>query len=123
MEQPDRQRGEILSGINWYQVSHKMVHSLIRLISIANSVNLAIEILAPEFGLSRLLNLQRQIANWYLVSSFGLPLYVAIETVWLRKHKLEFRAALIDALFAVGWFCLWWTALIATLYKTGFPWL
>ena len=118
MEQSDKQRREVLSGIGRFQMSF-----LIRLISTANVVSLLIEILAPEYGLSRLLHLQRQIANWYVVTSVTLPLYVAFEGVWMHQKKLELRPVLIDALFAAAWFCLWWMALIGTIHKTGFPWL
>jgi hypothetical protein len=86
-------------------------------------LSLVIEILAPKYGLSTFLHSQKEIANWYFVSSIALPLYVVFELVWMFRKKAESRAILIDALFAGGWFCLWWIALVGTLYKTGVPWL
>jgi len=91
---------------------YRISHFLVRMVSVINTLCLVLDVdvlhLAP---------------HWYLGSSLVLPLYVVLERWWMRKTRPEVRAVLVDAVFAMGWFLVFWVLLIHTLYKSGFPWL
>jgi len=96
-------------------VRYEASHLLIRLISIANIVALAIGIIAPDYRVSDLLHLEHELPQWYVVSSLALPLCVAFEAWWTRKDKSQVRPVLVDILFAVTWFLVLWGG--AALYS------
>lgn len=123
MEQPDRQRGEVLQPIDRGEHSlmgHWISHFLVRIISLSNVFTLVLDVVVPEYRVAHRLHLAPQ---WYLGSSLILPLYVALERWWMRKSQSQVRAISVDAAFAAGWFLVFWGLLIYMLYKNGFPWL
>jgi hypothetical protein len=102
---------------------YKVLHFLIRILSAVSMAGLGIAILAPEYEPSRLLHLQGVIWKWYLLSSLALPLSVGLGASWMRTATSQAKALLVDWVFALMWFFMWWFALLYTFYRHGFPWL
>jgi hypothetical protein len=123
MEQLDRQRREVLRATGRGKQSvipYGIFHFLVRIVSLTNALSLLLDVIAPEYRIPALLHLSPRL---YLISSLILPLYVAVERWWMRGSKLEMRAVLVDAAFAVGWFLVFFGLLTFTFYRNGFPWL
>jgi hypothetical protein len=58
------------------------------------------------------------IGVWFLLSSFLLPLYVTLETWWMRQ-KSQQRALRIDAVFAAAWFLVFCGAVLYGVRRYG----
>ena len=91
-------------------MAYRISHFLVRTVCLVNIVSMVLDADLLRLG-----------SRWYPVSSLLLPIYVALERWWMTKT--EGRPIFIDAVFAAGWFLVFWVLLIHTLYRNGFPWL
>lgn len=107
-------------GVNVRRASplkYWLAHLVVRLIAVINLVHLSLSFYHPYFRATKSL-VGRADLDWLMISSFLLPLYCAIETVWMRRAEPSQRKALlIDWAFAITWLLVWLAFLFASFWK------
>jgi hypothetical protein len=100
-----------------YLMKYRLSHLVVRIVTIVNIAHLLMLGYQPYFRAANHL-LGWIDFKWMMVSSFLLPLYVGFETWWMfRGEPSQKRALVIDWLLAVGWFVIWWTEVLYSLYR------
>ncbi|HTG17354.1 MAG TPA: hypothetical protein VK747_19040 [Blastocatellia bacterium] len=83
-------------------------HLMVRLIVLMNIASLMVELFPTTLP-------RAVILKWYFASSLALPLYAGLEVWWMTKARSQFKPLVIDALFAFGWFLMWWITVLWAL--------
>jgi len=103
--------------LNASPLKYLLSHLAARLIVIINLAHLSLSSYHPYFRATKSL-VGRADLDWLMISSLLLPLYCAIETVWMRRAEPSQRKALfIDWTFAITWLLVWLAFLFASFWK------
>jgi hypothetical protein len=94
----------LASGMTARRTSFRVAHFLVRACCVINSLALWADRLYPPIG-PRLANgaVGHLFVKWAEISVLLIPLFVGLETFWMRDFKIERRQLLIDAGFVVVW--------------------
>jgi hypothetical protein len=94
-----------MKGLTKYWI----LHWLVRLIAIANLINLLYERFSETYyDTMRRLGVANIVVEWYFWSSLALPFCVGLATWWMRRAQSERRALVVDWLFALAWSLTLW---------------
>jgi len=117
MKMLDTTQGVIVKPAKASPSKYLLSHLAVRLIVIINAVHLSLTFYQPYFRATNRL-LGRADGDWLMVSSLLLPLYCAIETIWMRRAEPSQRKALlIDWAFAITWLLVWLAFLFYSFWK------
>lgn len=98
-------------------LKYSLAHLAIRLVVIIDVLHLSLTLYHPYFRAATKL-LGRADGDWFMISSLLLPLYCAIETVWMRRAEPSQRKALlIDWAFSITWLLVWLAFLFHAFWK------
>ena len=91
----------------------RLPHLLIRSIAVVNLIDAGLEFVYPRYG-HALANgpFVMFVVVWFVVTSIALPVFVVVESTWIREKRVSLRAVRIDAVFAVAWFLVFWISML-----------
>jgi hypothetical protein len=114
MRQPKMNEARTADSNNRMQL-YSRSHLAVRLIVVINLVHLSLSFYQPYFRLTHRL-LRGVEADWLMISSFLLPLFCAIESVWMRRaDPSQGRSLAIDWLLVILWLIVWGVFLLHSL--------
>jgi len=88
-------------------LSYRLSHVFIRLLSVFTTLTFAIVLIAdPHPRTPSALARLRLIVYWSLLSIIFFPLYIVFERLWMGKNVSEDRAITVDAVFVILWIIL-----------------
>lgn len=94
-------------------------HWAVRIVVLINFTQLALGEFLPVYHLTLGRSLNYVVVMWFAISSLLLPLYVIGEAFWMLKNSSQERKAiLLDAVFVITWFVVWWSGVLYALMHT-----